>query len=261
MKWAVRITLLILCITGTARFCKKQTGGFTVLRITSSLPFHPEWEVGHDLGREQLQALFAQPYSFLSKGAQTFAFASADGKYVVKFFKHDHLKKNGKLIKDFTSYIIAYKLLKQETGLLYLHLNTTAQMGLSLDLIDRLGIHHHIPLDNYTFLVQKRASGSYETVRRWVEAGQIEEAKRAISSLVRVLKTRSERGIYDKDPDINTNFGFVEEEAVQIDVGRFRLRKEPLDRGELLRITDNFHQYLMTVCPQLDAHLQEELKW
>ena len=277
MKRALKIVALILCLWGTARFCKKQTAGFTVTRISSDLPFHPEWEVEEQLSQEELTNLLSQPYHFLGKGAQAFAFASEDGKAVIKFFKHHRLspapwlkavpfatrssdKKNSKLIKDFTSYRLAYEKLREETGLLYLHLNTASKLGIVLDLVDRLGIHHPVPLDRYTFLVQRRAEDSYETVRAWVEKGQMDAAKRGITSLVQLLKTRNARGIYDKDPDINTNFGFVGEAAIQIDVGRFRMRNGPADPGEYARITDNLHQHLMALSPELDKHLQEELQ-
>src|SRR3569832_1407459 len=100
MRWIIKLALFILCFYGVAKFCKKQTGSFTIARITSDLKFHPEWEVNNTQEKEAQKAL-AQPYRFLGKGAQSFVFASEDGQWVIKFFRHHHLKKNSKLSKDF----------------------------------------------------------------------------------------------------------------------------------------------------------------
>ncbi len=257
MKWVVRLLIFVLCFYGTARFCKKQTGSFTISRITSNIPFHPEWEVDNNT---EIKEILSQPYRFLGKGAQSFVFASDDGKYVIKFFRHHHLKKNSKLAKDFGSYKLAFDRLRNETGLLYLHLNKTTNLHQTLDLVDKIGIHHPIDLDQYEFLVQKRAVLSYEALAQWIAEGKINEAKEALTGLVQLLSTRSKMGIHDKDPDLNTNFGFIGTQPIQFDIGRFKLRETATDPNELVRITDNLHQWLMQRVPELDEHLKEELK-
>ena len=259
MKWVFRLLIFTLCFYGVAKFCKKQTGSFTVARISSNLTFHPEWEVeGAD--DNQVKEILSQPYHFLGKGAQSFVFASEDGKWVIKFFRHHHLKKNSKLAKDFGSYKLAYEKLQSETGLLYLHLNKTNSLKQTLDLVDKIGIHHPINLDQYEFLVQKRATLVYPALEEWINEGKLEEAKQALTALVHLLAARSNKGIYDKDPDLNTNFGFIGTTPIQFDIGRFKLREISADRNELVRITDNLHQWLMQREPRLDEHLKEELK-
>ncbi len=259
MRWIIKIVIFVLCFFSMAKFCKKQTGSFTVARITSELPFHPEWVVENTSEEQALKAL-SQPYRFLGKGAQSFVFASEDGKWVIKFFRHHHLKKNSKLAKDFGSYKIAFERLRTETGLLYLHLNKTNHLLQTLDLIDKLGIHHPINLDQYEFLVQKRAQLAYPALQEWIREGKIEEAKQALTALVDLLRARQEKGIHDKDPDLNTNFGFIGVTPIQFDIGRFKLREAPPDKNELIRITDNLHQWLMQREPVLDEHLKNELE-
>ncbi|MGD0664716.1 MAG: hypothetical protein ABSA17_03170 [Rhabdochlamydiaceae bacterium] len=259
MKWVLRLVIFTLCFFAAARFCKKQTGSFTIARITSDLPYHPEWDAAPS-NEEEIKRILSQPYRFLGKGAQSFVFASEDGTTVIKFFRHHHLKKNSKLAKDFGSYKLAYDLLRNETGLLYLHLNKTNHLHQTLDLVDKIGIHHPIDLDKYEFLVQKRAKLSYVALEEWIQEGKIEQAKQALTSLVQLLAKRTSMGIYDKDPDLNTNFGFIGLESIQFDIGRFKLREKPQDPTELYRITDNLHQFLEQRAPELDQHLKEELK-
>ena len=91
----------------------------------------------------------------------------------------------------------------------------------------------------------------------------MDAGKAAISSLVALLKTRCAKGIFDKDPDVQTNFGFIGLQCVQIDTGRFRkdeLERDPaVYRPEIVRITDKFNRWLSSQYPELSAHLELEI--
>jgi hypothetical protein len=274
MKWILKISLFLVCFFITARFCKEQTGRFTVLRISSKLTPQPEWEIASLSPEEQTQIkqILNQPYSYLSKGVQSFVFASSDGQYVIKFFRHDHLdspfwltpdqkaKKQAQLHKEFLSYKLAYENLRQQTGLVFLHLNKTTDMHQSLDLIDKLGIHHRLPLDNYEFLIQKRACLLYTALNQMIEENKIADAKETLSNLVRLLAHRTQEGISDKDPDLMTNFGVIGTQPIQIDVGRFSPAPPKLNKDEIIRITDRLDQYLMSRCPELEQHLKTQIE-
>jgi hypothetical protein len=67
-------------------------------------------------------------------------------------------------------------------------------------------------------------------------------------------------GIFDKDPDLNTNFGFIGTRAIQIDFGRYKATQPHLDLQAILRITDHLHQWLMTKSPELDLHLRQTIE-
>ncbi len=277
MQWIIKITLFGLCFIAIDRFCKSQTGSFTVYRITSNLTYQPEWETTHE-DLAPIKQILQQPYSYLGKGVQSFAFVSQDGHYVIKFFRHDHLttpfllskipldwartkvaKKEAKLQREFKSYKIAYEQLKKETGLVFLHLNKTSNFGQTLDLIDKLGIHHKIPLDNYEFLIQKRASLLYTGLDQMIQNNRIEDAKESLSKLIGLLAHRAQLGISDKDPDLETNFGIIGTDPVQIDVGRFCLKSRPFDKNEIIRITDDLHSHLNKTCPELAVHLKTQI--
>lgn len=285
--------VLSLLVTGCAlfgvqRFCRSQTDGFALHKICSELSFHPEWEV--ESHPESLGNILDQPYRYLAKGAQSYVFASEDGQYVIKFFRIYHMEpprflthlhwplcvqgyrlskiiqKQEELNRDFTSYKIAYDHLKEETGLLFLHLNKTETLKKSLTLIDKLGIAYQIDLDQMEFLVQKRAKIAYPALAQITEEQGIDAGKAALTRLVSLLALRIEKNIKDKDPDLNTNFGFINTQAVQIDVGRFRIDPStpplsPLEkRDEVIRITDNLDQWLRVQYPELSTHLQQEIR-
>jgi hypothetical protein len=91
-----------------------------------------------------------------------------------------------------------------------------------------------------------------------------EGAREAITHLLELLYCRYEKGIFDKDPDLNTNFGFLGGKALQIDPGRFcwdtrKLTPQEQHR-ELLCITDNFCQWLDLHYPVLKEHLLSEIQ-
>jgi len=270
MKRLLQIILFVICFVITAEFCKEQTGRFTILRITSHLTPRPEWETAPLSLKEK--KILDQPYTYLDKGVQSFVFASQDGQYVIKFFRHDHLdapfwltpqqriKKQAQLCKEFLSYKLAFENLREQTGLVYLHLNKTKDLHLTLDLVDKLGIHHPLPLDNYEFLIQKRASLLYTALNQMIDENKIHDAKETVTNLVELLADMGKAGIFDKDPDLITNFGVIGTTPIQIDVGRFSPRETKLEKDEIVRITDRLNQHLTTRCPELQEHLKTQIE-
>ena len=220
MNILFKVLLGVGIAVGTERFCHHVTDGFAEVKIRSSYAYHPEWEPSE---YPQLDdAVLDQPYRYLGKGAQCYAFLSEDGNYVIKFFRHDHLRRKGKVFRDFASYKIAFDAMRAETGLLYLHLNKTKTMGKTLTFFDKIGVRHQVNLDEMEFLVQRKAELALPTLKQWLQAGEVEKAKEGISSLVHLVRERCKKGIFDKDPDFRTNFGFTAMGAMQLDAGRFR---------------------------------------
>jgi hypothetical protein len=284
------ILLLVagLCI-GMGRFSLLQTRGFALYKIRADLPFNPEWETTSLSSEEKslVATALSQPYRFLDKGAQAYVFLSDDGRYVIKFFKlhalqpalwlrsirlpffmqklwvQKLLEKRQTLSKTFASYKIANEELKEETGLLYLHLNKTEGMHPELTIYDNIGIKHTVPLDKMQFLIQRRASLFLPHLEKMIQERGLIPAKKALSNLVHFLRVRNLKEIFDKDPDLLTNFAFLNDRIVQIDVGRFR--KEPERKNpniyyeEIVRITDEFNLWLKNHYPPLSDHLEQEI--
>ena len=278
-----RFAIGIISLVGLVllqRFCHRQTDGFSRYKISSNLPFHSEWET--EAPDPHLLEILDQPFSYLAKGAQSYVFSSADDRYVIKFFRIYHLtppawlvhlkwplffqsyrlkkilQKQEELEKDFASYKIAYDHMKEETGILYLHLNKTDFLHKQLTFYDKIGIKHVVNLDEMEFLIQKKAELVYPSLSDMVKTYGIAKAKTALENLVVLLCTRASKGIKDKDPDLNTNFGFIDDHPLQIDVGRFRIEEtntQEVDRDEIIRITDNLNQWLRAEHPELATHL------
>jgi hypothetical protein len=284
MSLYFKVILFIAAAFFLQRFCHKQTDGFAIEKISSSLTYHPEWAAESKETPAHIASILSQPFTYLGKGAQSYVFESEDKKYVLKFFRHSHMRPPlwtslglplprrqkkidtswSKLNKDFRSYKIAFEELKEETGLIYLHLNKTDHLKQKVSILDKLGIRHELEIDEMEFLLQRKATLLYPQLKKWIDERDINQAKTGLSSLIELLALRFEKGIYDKDPDLNTNFGFCRNRAIQIDVGRFKKDPAMCDREvchhSLIRITDHLKQWLDGCCPELSQYLQEQIR-
>ena len=155
-----RFILCIALFVAVERFCHKQTRGFTVQKIALSSPLPTPSEKCP----AEIEQVLRQPFYFLDKGGQCFAFLSADGTVVLKLFKQHHIRfwrwletlplpsfmnpyREEVLQKHlhqsssiFKSVRIAEQLFKQETGILFSQIDETLSVGSALLLVDALGI-------------------------------------------------------------------------------------------------------------------------
>ena len=287
--------LALTCITtlsciGLQKFCRSKTDGFAESKIHSDMQFHQEFQTS-TLSVDEIQkidTILSQPFYYLGKGVQCYAFVSKDEKYVIKFLRLDRLcpsilysqialpsflkkirdervdRKFGELSRDFISYKIAYDLLKNYTGLEYIQLNKNGPINKKITLYDKINVLHEIDLKPLQFLIQKKADLFYVGMQKMLDRGDKDKARSLITQLVEYLCLRSSMGFYDKDPDINTNFGIQDDVIMQIDVGRFRhdiTRMDPqIYINDVIRITDNFQQWLEARDKGLSDHLLSEIE-
>ena len=273
-KLLCKLSLLSLLFYAGEKFASAQTDGFILFHIRSSLAFNKEWETSPLNEKEQQELLIAleKPFSYLGSGGQCYAFASDT--HVIKFFKHHRRssfltiqekkrrKKEAKFLRDFTSYKLSFENLREETGLLFVHLNKTDTLCKKITIIDKIGIAHTLSLDEYEFVVQKRGTLAHIHLDTLMQKGDVECAKRSIDSLLGILKQRCQKGIFDEDAKIHRNVAFIEEKAVLIDVGRFRKdpsRKNPeVYKKDIRMITKRLKAFLVKY-PELDAYLEKKV--
>lgn len=268
MKRLFQLLALSLLCYAAPKFCLEKTDGFKVTNIHSNLKEQSRWQT-EKKATEPLSPIFSQTFFYLGSGGQAYAFVSEDGKYVVKFFKQHHWgplakeKKKKKLFRDFSSYKLAFEELEEETGLVFIHLNKTDHLQSQLKIVDKLNIAHTIDLDKVEFIVQKWATPSYEHLDKLAQEKDLGRAKQAIDSIVSVILSRSQKGIYDEDAKIHRNFGFIENRAIVFDVGRFKKDPRRLDpktqKEDLKKITSRLKTHLEEVSPQLAVYLEEKL--
>ncbi len=254
-KSLIYIALALAFFISIERLYYHYTGAFSLANITyESTPFQPIASTSLiTLEKETLSKILNQPFSFLGKGNQTYAFLSADGEYVLKFFKFGHLKnswyqnlfRNGdpesrwkRFSKVFQGYQLAYEKNRKNSGLLFIHLNKTDDLGLYVQVRDRLGFSHRIALDSVVFVIQEKAIPAQELFTELLDKGNVEEVKTRLDQLMALYHSEYQQGLYDRDHNLIYNTGFTKTRAIRFDVGKLRedsRMKDPLFYEEDLK--------------------------
>ncbi len=241
------ILLALLCMCGAALFYTKVMQGFSLQEIRSSIPLdYAPLELSLEREEEIKQAL-AQPYRYLAKGCQFYVFESSDGKYIIKFLKYKHLRKEPfvaltclplpdiwrgacmtkiacrqqRLDKLFSSIKIAYDDLPMETGLLFYHFNRSPFLQGKLEIRDPLGLRYKIDLDAYDYLIQKKANSVKSCFEN--SDNRPDEIRKRIGQLIEIVEVQCSKGIINTDRAFVQNVGFSPDEtrALLIDIGQF----------------------------------------
>jgi len=244
-KWLFVILTALMCF-GLVRVYYRVTDDFRLANMTYDIPHHQEWEIEPlaQAEQENLDKILNQKFYYLGKGAQSYVFTSEDQKYVIKFFKFKHLKpslfvdllppappfadfklkeklrKDRKLHSVFNGYRLAYGVHKEETALVYLHLNKTDHLKRSVVVKDKIGLTHVIDLDSIVFLIQEKGETLRTVMQHALKKGDLATAKKRIRQIMDLYYAEYQKGIYDHDHGVMHNTGFVGEKPIHLDVGK-----------------------------------------
>jgi hypothetical protein len=233
----------------------RLTDGFSIYQMSSSLPPAPEFDTPLSVEKkEYLQTLLDQKFYYIGKGCQFYVFESEDGKYVIKFLKHKHLRqftwlnalpmppklrqlcdakiarRSERVKRLFTSCQIAYEKMPEEAGLLFIHLNRVPALEKNITLIDKIGCKHTIAIDEYEYFVQKKGI----TLREIFSNIEEKDVPKKVQLLLDLVLKRCEKGICDRDRAFVQNIAFTEngQKAIFIDFGQFYENPSILQKEE-----------------------------
>jgi hypothetical protein len=209
--------------------------GFDVRRITTVFPKG----VPAPIPGEVLSKI-DQSFSYLARGRQSFVFVSEDGQYVLKLPRSDlpklpfwkrslfperswrasFEKKELRRKRALDSFELAYTQLKEETGLVYLHLART-EGSHEVEIVDRIGRRHRVCLDKTLFFLQKRYPLAFPELKSRLEKGDEEGVKTFLNAFLDMVLLRAKKGIFNSDSEFLMNFGIDQNRIYQIDIGSF----------------------------------------
>jgi hypothetical protein len=133
-----------------------------------------------------------------------------------------------------------------------------------INLVDPLNISHRLNSNELGFLIQKKVKLAYPALEEFIAAQDIGRAERALCSLLDLFIWKCRHGIDDNDPLIRTNFGFLDDEVIQIDVGPlskdFSTHDPERMREEIFRITASLKHWLSERSPELVVFLDQQLQ-
>lgn len=170
--------------------------------------------------------------------------------YSPKWMKREWFQTDKRLEKIFAQHKIAFSLLREETGLLFLHLAPSDRICHYVHVTDRSGKTHILNLNQTPFVLQKKAILAENYLSGLVQENKIAEAKEAIARIEQLFAKRLQVGITDPNQTMHNNYGFIDGRPIQIDVGRIRL-DSGLASDEQKRILNNFHAWLSERFPSL----------
>lgn len=256
-KW-IAAMILAAALFGLVRVYYYLTDDFRLSNITySNIPYQSAWKVppsSEELA--QIDRILNQKFYYIGKGAQSYAFASEDQQYVLKFFKFKHLKPNWliellpsispfnhmkeqnrmrkqrKLSGVFEGYETAYHYNKEGSQLIYLHLTPTDYLKLHTTVLDKMGRAHVIDLDQTIFLLQKKGEPLRDRLKHWLDQGQIDQAKKDLSLIFEMYLKEYQLGIYDRDHGVLQNTGFIGMQPFHMDVGKISKDNRMMNVGE-----------------------------
>lgn len=198
--------------------------------------------------KQQIREVFNQPFSYLGRGKQMSAFESSDHRFVLKLF-HPRpplkmryfrdfkkmrslfslkwitaafLKKEERLLKLYQRYALAFREIRDETGLLYVHLTDVTKFtgSLVVEIEDRDGTRSLVEVNEIPFVLQKKGELAKTRLLRLMQQNDLGGLKAALAQLEALFWARAKKGITDRIQTLYNNYGFVDGKAIQIDVGR-----------------------------------------
>lgn len=228
-----------------------------------NLPYRSDWTIGSSLPDEEIISILSQPFRYLDRGAQCYVFESHDHRYVIKLFRYDqrslwHRKKRSqplsKTEKLFSGCILAFTKAKEETGIVFLHLNPTEGKLPTLHAKGPIRQSIDLPLDRYRFVIQKKMVPFQESLLEAYLSSDPEKMQRRIDSFMTLIRNRSSKGIKNTDPSLSRNFGYLGDRAYEIDFGNY-LESSETSELEVLKFSRKLRSWLLDNAPEWVSYL------
>ncbi len=185
--------------------------------------------------------ILSQPFYYLGRGRQCFAFTSKDGKYVLKcprtniynlpFWARvlpvsEYRKKQ---LKDkawrqefiFGSFRLAKEELQDITGVIATHLGESDPINEKITLVDAFGCSYDFPMEKMLFILQHKYSLWAPVFLGATKNNDITEQKRLLNGFIDTVIYRAKKGILDRDRSFVRNYGINGEKVCEIDIGAF----------------------------------------
>lgn len=288
LKIVIFALLFGYCAYRAIHYYGGRAEGFTIENIHSTLAFNPSWEVTvTPEERAVANTILEQPFHYLGRGFQCYAFESEDRKYVLKFFRHQRLRlhpitgyfpnvwpirgikqrKKAELEKRmrhlFSAMKIGFENARHDTALLYMHLNKTENQHGTVRITDKLGNAFVVELDKVEFMLQHKAMHIKPVIDKLMLEGKEAEAKMRLDQIFDLLVGCAKRGIQDTDGALirKNNLGFLDDRAIYIDSGKLVIKEDFKNKERFARDLKRLRpliKWLSETYPTLGTYIEEK---
>jgi hypothetical protein len=229
---------------------------------------------------QSISSILDQKFYYLDRGKQMYAFESEDHEYVIKFFSprqfireetfsewkrlkrilslkwfsNAFIHKNKRLSNLANIYYLAFEHLRDLSGIVYLHVNSSTVIDKKLYVVDQFAKTTVMDLRYCPFVLQKKATLATKHFNQLLKDGQIDDLISSIESLSDLFIVRAKKGFTDRIQALHNNYGFVGNRAVQIDLGRvyFDASIAAQPQKEVERIFSQLQSSIAEHHPELD---------
>ena len=272
LKKTAQLLLFLLLIFAIFRLYFHFTDDFTVNNIIPKQTISDKFDIEKPSTEkiDEITEILAQNFSYLGKGAQSFALQSSDGQYVLKFFKFKHLnesllitwlpfkqivakhiaakkRKTGEL---FNGYLNGYLYSPKFSGLVYIHLLPTNYLRATLKFTDKLGLKHQINADSALFVLQKKGICLRDHFKSLIKKDDVTQIKDSVFKIMQMYWQQYQMGLYDRDHGVLKNCGFIGDQPFHLDLGK-------LTRNDKIKQVQFAAQDLQIVLYKIDSWLQK----
>lgn len=270
---------------GIDRFVHRKSLRFSLSNIAAAHDPSDCWDIPPLAPEEleELDQLFNRSFTFFGKSHHAYLFLSEDHKYVLKFLKRgtlpkswlsyiplsfnryyqEYRQKQEEQKKVFTAYKTAFMEFKDETGLIYMHINPTHTLNKKISIFDKNGKAYFVELDKASFYVQKRAQLIYPRIAELMRRGDIDRAKQIITSVFSLIDHLGKKGVCDHDLSLYKNFGLIDNKAVQLAISTLQIDHSYALSASYKRdipiISAPFRRWIQKNYPVLLGHFDEKL--
>jgi len=278
-KIFIRAAVLLIAVGIFIKIWFFLTANFRIDKIEPNSFFNNYWDFVQK-NDVDLTSILNQKYKFLNKGRQSFAFASDDQKYVIKFFRFHQFdtpvfykilqfafakKKEGEkkisYLETMNSCKLVFEKLKEETAVVYLHLNKTKNLNYRLKIIDKLKRSYLVDLDNSGFVIQKKAKSFKKEI---LNSRNNRAYEGLINSFFNNLSSIYNKNIKNDDRHLMQNLGVVDNKIVEMDIGRFKeikdFQKEEAFKKEVFHYTKYLSRWIDKNIPEAKEFFNDQLE-
>ncbi len=218
--------------------------------------------------------IFSQPYRYFARGQQCYVFESLDNQFVIKFFRlpkfspsflsylpflskkgeKDYRKRQWNHLLD--SLRIAKEKLGLESGLIYTHLKLSDNLNTSLTLIDPLGRRNQVFLDDYYFIVQKKAELFGPLLLKLYKEKKEKKIQELLISFIDTVHHRVDIKVRNKNRNCMKNLGIIQNRVVEFDVGELSALKTNREK-EVEKSFRQFRKFLSHKMPEYLSYFDQ----
>lgn len=291
----LKVLFILTALLGIYFSYDAYTGGFSISSISYDWKSPKEWRPHHPSkeSTDTAKKILSQPFRYLSRGNQTYAFVSDDGEYVLKFFRFAHLKpspwlealpnlsfinsyrhkkrksQESRLHRIFYGHWLAETKNCENCGLIYVHLDKTTLFDSTVTVLDRIGVTRQIDLDTTIFVLQKKATVAREEFHELLSHNNIAAVKERINQIIALYLSEHHKGIFDRDHNVIDNVAFTEKKAIRIDVGKLNfddtfkqgtLSHQDIDEKVAKRLRNWTKKYHPRHYQEINSYLDTALK-